>query len=397
MDTCVKMESSVSEQGIHCIKNTENVTTPTTNSVEVQVKSTNTIKKKELSKYEKDKLWSIFELDKKDIHNEKRGSKDNEIESNSANSRNNELCMKCNSMVMLTEDKMYICSNRSCGILQKGNLDYSPEWRFYGSDDRQTKDPSRCGMPINPLLVESSFGCKVLSTGRSSYQMRRIRRWTEWQSMPHREKSLYDEFQFITIMAMNANIPRIFIDHAMIIHKDISEQKMFRGVNRDGIKAASIYLSCRLNGCPRSPYEIANIFKLDKSDATNGCSKAVNILHNIERSVDTSQQTQLGRIKPISFICRYCSKLNINEELTQVITFVASKVDKLNIIIDNIPQAIACGIIYFVAVACNQKISKSNIKQTCDISEVTINKCFKKLDTYPSQLIPTVILQKYNK
>ena len=196
---------------------------------------------------------------------------------------------------------------------------------------------------------------------------------------------------------MNANIPRIFIDHAMIIHKDISEQKMFRGVNRDGIKAASIYLSCRLNGCPRSPYEIANIFKLDKSDATNGCSKAVNILHNIERSVDTSQQTQLGRIKPISFICRYCSKLNINEELTQVITFVASKVDKLNIIIDNIPQAIACGIIYFVAVACNQKISKSNIKQTCDISEVTINKCFKKLDTYPSQLIPTVILEKYNK
>jgi len=38
MDTCVKMESSVSEQGNHCIKNTENVTTPTTNSIEVQVK-----------------------------------------------------------------------------------------------------------------------------------------------------------------------------------------------------------------------------------------------------------------------------------------------------------------------------------------------------------------------
>ena len=58
--------------------------------------------------------------------------------------------------------------------------------------------------------------------------MKRIRKWTEWQSMPHKEKSLYDEFQFITLMAQNAGIAKIFIDDAMAIHKDISEQKMFR-------------------------------------------------------------------------------------------------------------------------------------------------------------------------
>jgi hypothetical protein len=38
-------------------------------------------------------------------------------------------------------------------------------------------------------------------------------------------KSLYQEFQFINIMAQNAGIPKIFIDHAMIIHKDISSKK----------------------------------------------------------------------------------------------------------------------------------------------------------------------------
>ena len=52
-----------------------------------------------------------------------------------------------------------------------------PEWRFYGADDKNAKDPSRCG-PINPLLVESSFGCKVLCNSKSSYEMRRIRKWT---------------------------------------------------------------------------------------------------------------------------------------------------------------------------------------------------------------------------
>ena len=34
--------------------------------------------------------------------------------------------------------------------------------------------------------------------------MRRIRKWTEWQSTPHKGKSLYEEFQSITITAQKA-------------------------------------------------------------------------------------------------------------------------------------------------------------------------------------------------
>ena len=185
---------------------------------------------------------------------------------------------------MIMDDGFPTCTSKDCGILYKDTLDYSPEWRFYGADDKNTTDPTRCGNPINPLLQESSFGCKILCNQNASYEMKRIRKWTEWQAMPHREKSLYDEFQFITVMAKNAGIPRLFIDDAMAIHKDISEQKMFRGMNRDGIKAASIYISCRLNDCPRTSHEIAEIFHLDKASATNGCTMAVNILHNIERN-----------------------------------------------------------------------------------------------------------------
>ena len=84
---------------------------------------------------------------------------------------------------------------------------------------------------------------------------------------------------------------RIFIDDAIAIHKDISEQKMFRGLNRDGIKAASIYISCRQNGCPRTAHEIAEVFHLDKASATNGCTMAVNILHNIERNEENSNHS----------------------------------------------------------------------------------------------------------
>jgi transcription initiation factor TFIIB len=227
--------------------------------------------------------------------------------------------------------------------------------------------------------------------------MKKIRKWTEWQSMPHKEKSLYEEFQFITTMAQNAGIPKIFIDDAMAIHKDISEQKMFRALNRDGIKAASIYISCRLNGCPRTAHEISEIFLIDKTSATTGCSTAVNILNNIERNSDQSQTPaiKLCATTPSSFIERYCSKLNINTELTMLSKFIARKVETHNIILDNTPHSIAAGIIFFISQSCNLNITKFDIKQICLVSEVTINKCFKKLDNIKNDLIPQCILDKY--
>jgi len=358
------------------------------------VSATKTKKKKSnLSEIDKSKLWEIFDNEQNEIKSE-NNILNNDIECVYENKESG-LCGLCNSVLIIMEDGFPTCPNSQCSVIYKNTLDYSPEWRFYGAEDKNGTDPTRCGNPINPLLVESSYGCKVLCTNNSSYEMKKIRRWTEWQSMPHKEKSLYDEFQFITTMAQNSGIPKIFIDDAMAIHKDISEQKMFRGLNRDGIKSASIYISCRLNGCPRTAHEIAEIFKLDKTSASAGCSMAVNILHNIERSSDI-EKSDLCATMPVSFIDRYCSKLNISHELTMLCKFIANKVYEKNIITDNMPHAIAAGIIYFVSYNCNLTISKFNIKTICGVSEVTINKCFKKLDLIKDTIMPRAILEKYS-
>uniref|UniRef100_A0A6C0B788 Cyclin-like domain-containing protein n=1 Tax=viral metagenome TaxID=1070528 RepID=A0A6C0B788_9ZZZZ len=348
-------------------------------------------KKKVMSNENKSRLWEIFDSDKKTFHDESN----DKIECLYSATGQHDKCSSCGSFLIIMDDGFPTCMNKECCIMYKDVLDYSPEWRFYGAEDKNANDPTRCGNPINPLLVESSFGCKVLCSNNSSYEMKKIRKWTEWQSMPHKEKSLYDEFQFITNMAQNSGIPKIFIDDAMVLHKDISEQKMFRGMNRDGIKAASIYISCRLNGCPRTAHEIAEIFKLDKTSATTGCSMAVNILHNIERNMDPSQKTDLCVTLPSSFIDRYCSRMNFNKEMTMLAKFVTKKIEKNNIITDNIPHAIAAGVVYFVSQICGLNTNKMDIKNVSGVSEVTINKCYKKLEGIKDSLVPKSILDKY--
>ena len=341
--------------------------------------------KKNLSSREKSILWDIFDKDISTTTTTEPPTLEKELD----------LCRLCKSTLIITDDGFPTCTNSSCGIIYKDTLDFSPEWKFYGSEDKNANDPTRCGNPINPLLIESSFSCKVILNHNSSYEMKKIRKWTEWQSMPHREKTLYEEFQFITTMSQNSGIPKIFIDDAIAIHKDISEQKMFRGINRDGIKAASIYISCRLNGHPRTAHEIAEIFHLDKTSATNGCSMAVDILNNIERNKEPSEQTQLCQTTPVLFIERFCSRLNINPELTMLSKFIANKIENNDIISDNTPPSIAAGIIYFISQSCHLDINKTDIKKICGVSEVTINKCYKKLETIKQELIPSCILDKY--
>jgi transcription initiation factor TFIIIB Brf1 subunit/transcription initiation factor TFIIB len=360
-------------------------------------KNDKTKKKKNIvSEQDKKKMWDAFNNDNQQqpdllecIYNQSTESP------SQTNKLDEDLCYACQSNLVIMEDGFPTCVNPSCGLIVKNTLDYSPEWRYFGADDKNANDPTRCGNPINPLLQESSFSCKVLCNNKSSYEMKKIRKWTEWQSMPHKEKSLYDVFQYITVMAQNSGIPKIFIDEAMIIYKDISEQKIFRGLNRDGIKAASIYISCRLNGCPRTSHEISEIFKLDKTSATNGCSMAMSILNNLERKGENPQQQDACSTTPSMFIDRYCSKLNIPSELVMLSKFVASKLEKTNYISDNTPYSIAAGVIYFISQNCNLNISKMDIKQICGVSEVTINKCFKKMEAMKDQLIPSCVLEKY--
>ena len=304
-------------------------------------------------------------------------------------------CDLCKSKVDLNERKFYECTNPKCGVIYRDTLDESAEWRYYGADDNNHSDPTRCGMPVNPLLKLSSYGCKVICISKSSYEMRKIRRYTEWQSMPYEEKTQYDEFERIKSMANIAGIAKIIVDEACRQHKQISSMKTFRGCNRDGIIAASLYIACRIHNYPRTAKEIATIFRLDNTSSTKGCKNAMHILENMEAQNENEKKRHFHQTKPIAFIERYCSRLNINQELTKVCQFVAKKIERTNRMPENTPHSVAAGIVYFIAQECNLNISKKQVNICSEISEVTINKCYKKLNGMKNDLIPQIILSKY--
>lgn len=310
----------------------------------------------------------------------------------------NQKCTLCEYMLFVTDEGLLACSNSECCIIVTDIVDFTAEWRYYGADDNHHTDPARCGMPINPLLHESSFGCRLISTsGGFSYELGKIKRYIEWQSMPYKEKSQNDEFQRITMMSQISGIPKLIIDDAVKCHKKISEYELtFRGDNRDGILAASIYMSCKMNNYPRTAKEISKIFHLDPSSATRGCKNAQLIMSRLEKDLETNEKTILHKTTPECFINRFCSTLMMNAEHINLCKFVCMKIQSNEFMPENNPQSIAAGVIFFVGQLCKLTFTKKDVRDVSNISEVTITKCYKKIDQIKTELIPPIILGKYS-
>lgn len=283
----------------------------------------------------------------------------------------------CDSTEFIHEANEYTCAK--CFTVQSKIFDENAEWRYYGNDDRRTSDPNRCGLPINELMPRSSIGT-VIGTENSKqkfFQYSRMRKYHLWNSIPYRERSLFTILSGLNIQAGNHGLSQSIIDDAKVMYKKLSEERISRGENRNGLIASSIYMSCKSNNVPRSAKEVAKIFNLSISTMTKGCKKFNEIM------TDMNYESS----KPEDFIKRFCCKLN-RSDIAGTCLKAAEIIDKYSIVPENAPPSIAAGVIYLVSDELKLGITKKNISKCCEISEVTINKCYKKLQKFRQVIFP---------
>jgi transcription initiation factor TFIIB len=289
-----------------------------------------------------------------------------------------EICLnkKCKSNIFEFDEQDKICTK--CGTIQSKNIDLGAEWRYYGNDDNKVNNPTRCGMPTNDFLPKSSLGSVIGMDNNSKnyYQMSRIRKYHMWNSMPYKERSLYNVMNKLNTTACNGGISPSIIEDAKTFYKNISEKKISRGDNRNGLIASAIYMSCKNNLVPRSAKEIATIFGLNITTMTKGCKKFQEIMKiNVEST------------SPEDFVTRFCSKLN-RSDIEPVCRYVVKKADEYSIVSQNSPPSVSSGCIYLCSQEYKYGLTKKQISKACEISEVTVNKCFKVLNKYKTFILP---------
>ena len=97
---------------------------------------------------------------------------------------------------------------------------------------------------------------------------------------------------------------------------------------------------------------------------------------------------------PTVFIQRFCSKVQLSQDICHICEYVAFKATKYDTP-PSVPAHVAAGSIFLVISLCKLDISKKSVSRACKISEVTISKFFKKLSQYSKNLIPDGAVKKY--
>ena len=313
-------------------------------------------------------LWNELEgLKREDKSNDELSNKDFQVK-----------CINpdCCSIEFDHSSNEFIC--KQCSTVQVKFLDTNAEWRYYGAEDNKSTNPTRCGMPTNDLLPKSSIGSiiGVENTREKYFQYSRMRNYHMWNSMPYKERSLFNILSNLNIQAGNNGLSQTIIDDAKILYKQLSEEKISRGDNRNGLIASSIYMSCKSNNVPRSAKEIAKMFNLNISTMTKACKK-FNETMNIHYESSTAED----------FIKRYCTKLNKGELIDDCIEVIRNA-NKYAIVAENAPPSVATGVIFMVSNHRKMTVPKKEIAKACEISEVTINKCYKKLCKFAKYILP---------
>lgn len=282
-------------------------------------------------------------------------------------------CPFCGGLDIVLDDGNFMCYG--CNSLVDRFIDMTAEWRYYGADDNKSSDPTRCGMPVNELLPDSSLGSVISNQFNESYDMKIIKKYHMWNSISYKERSLYNIFENITVNAINNGISPSIIEEAKAFYKKVSESHISRGENRSGLIATSIYMSCKSNNVPRSTKEIAKIFNLKNTTMTRGCKKFNDIMRI---NMDSSH--------PLDFIHRFCSKLNLPTTMREECKRIIQKADDLNILCESTPPSAASGCIYMCNVIHDLGLTKKDIALASGISLVTLSKIAKKLMGYKDHL-----------
>jgi transcription initiation factor TFIIB len=316
---------------------------------------------------EEDELWSLLDCLRSAVE-----------ESNLDDQKScDDRCELCHSAEIIVDDGQRIC--KECYSIVSRVIDHGAEWRYYGAEDNRGDDPTRCGMPTNHLLPKSSLGSMIGGKRGESRDMRRIRLYQMWNSMPYWERSLYNAFEQLKNNTVTHSIPSKVLDDAMVLYKRASEKKISRGDNKEGLLASCVYYACLINKVPRSAKEISAMFKIDTVVLTKGNARFQSLL---QLNVDSSG--------PDDFIARFGSKLNMNFEDIQKCKMLAKKLDEMEIVSENAPTSVAASSLWYFCTKHNIEFTKKQIAEVCDVSEVTITKCCKRMTKYKDILAAIV-------
>ncbi|KAL5012463.1 hypothetical protein ScPMuIL_011014 [Solemya velum] len=266
-----------------------------------------------------------------------------------------------------------------CGLVVGDRVvDVGTEWRTF-SNDKNQKDPCRVGAAENPLLDGGDLSTMIApgamgetitdEHGKPVYRNRR--------TLNSSDRALMTAFREISQIADRLNLPKMIVDRANTLFKQVHDGKSLKGRSNDAVAAACMYIACRQESVPRTFKEICGVSKISKKE-----------IGRVFKLILKTLETNVDLITTGDFMSRFCSNLNLPHSVQKAATSIAKKAVEKDLVPGRSPVSVAAAAIYMASQASEHRKSQKEIGDIAGVAEVTIRQSYKLMYPKAHDLFP---------
>lgn len=291
-----------------------------------------------------------------------------------------------------------------CGLVVGDKIiDTRSEWRTFANEEGD--DPSRVGQSNNPIMdglteqLDTRIGYRDGGTGAARDLQRAMNRG----AMPS-NRVILDAFEDIQRKCDQVHLPRTVSDTAKLMFKQVEQDQILRGKQRDAIIAAAIYCACKTNKVPRTFREICQLTNVSQK-LIGKCFKEMQAAYglNLHRAPDTGgangidADSAVSPTNAVDLVARFCNHLGLDMQITKCIEDVAAVLRDKGILAGRSPITVAATCIYLITRMLGQDVSAKKISAAAGVSDVTIKGSSRSLSGLRNDWLTPAIMAKYPK
>ncbi|MFH8132061.1 MAG: TFIIB-type zinc ribbon-containing protein [Candidatus Aenigmatarchaeota archaeon] len=269
-----------------------------------------------------------------------------------------------------------VCSNCGLVIAQK-IYDKGPEWRAF--DEEQREKRPRSGAPLTYTLHDMGLMTSISNLDRDAYgkplkpQQKetsyRLRKWqTRMRVSDANERSLALGLDQIIKVSNKLELPKNAMENASLILRKALKERISRGRSLEGLAVASVYLSCRQLGIPRSIDQVSEISGLRKTEIGRSYRFIVKELGYI-----------LPPPSPGEYVSRPLNEAGKSGKTEDVAYKILLAAKQARLTLGKAPTGLAAAAAYIASVLTGERITQKDLAEKMRCTEVTIRNRYKEL------------------
>ncbi len=269
-----------------------------------------------------------------------------------------------------------VCSNCGLVIAQKFH-DRGPEWRAFDKEEKDKKP--RIGLPLTYTIHDMGLMTSISNLDRDAYgkplkphQRATSYRLRKWQKRTRfydaKEQSLALGLNQVITISNRLQLPKNAMENASLIFRKALKEGLSRGRSLEELAAASVYLSCRQLGIPRSLDQVSEISGLRKTE-----------IGRSYRLIVKELDYKLPPPSPMEYVSRPLNEAGKSGKTEDIAYKILLAAKEARLTLGKAPTGLAAAAGYIASILTGERMTQKELAEKMKCTEVTIRNRYKEL------------------